>query len=237
MRNPAKGIEVRWRAEAPIRITLVGAGGTGARILERLCQMDGCLRALGWAGLILTVCDPDVVSESNLVRGPFYPSDLGINKAVVLAHRAAMVLAKQVRAIKTVFNGTNMGSGDILIDCVDNHVARRQLQKSLASFQLFLHCGNGRDFGQVILGTPREKLKCAYDLHPELLNASEIETPSCSAFESLARQDLYINDLVAGVASNMLWQCIYKKSVQFNVCYINAASGEIRSKLETSKAK
>ena len=45
------------------------------------------LLALGFPGLEVILADGDTVSESNLVRQSFYPSDVGLNKTEVLINR------------------------------------------------------------------------------------------------------------------------------------------------------
>lgn len=78
---------------AQVRILLVGAGGTGSRILEKLVCLHRALIAKGHPyGLTVTVVDPDTVSPANIGRQAFYPGDVGCAKADVLVNRANMML-------------------------------------------------------------------------------------------------------------------------------------------------
>ena len=60
----------------PLRVLLVGAGGSGSAILLRLPFLEQALRAWGQPGLAVTVMDPDTVSEVNVVRQPFSRGDI-----------------------------------------------------------------------------------------------------------------------------------------------------------------
>ena len=76
-----------------VKVLLVGAGGTGSRILERLVCLHLALVAKGHpGGLHVTVVDPDTVSAANIGRQAFYPGDIGCFKADVLVNRANMAL-------------------------------------------------------------------------------------------------------------------------------------------------
>ena len=77
----------------PVNILLVGAGGTGSRILERLVCLHKALKAKGHpGGLKVTVVDPDIVSNANVGRQAFYSCDVGRYKADVLVNRVSMAL-------------------------------------------------------------------------------------------------------------------------------------------------
>ena len=72
----------------PVRILVVGAGGTGSAIVMGLPYLHQAMRAWGHAyGLEVTLMDGDMVSETNCVRQPFSWSDVGQNKATVLINR------------------------------------------------------------------------------------------------------------------------------------------------------
>ena len=72
----------------PVRVLVVGAGGSGSAVVMGLPYLDQAMRAWGHAyGLDVTLMDADVVSETNCVRQPFSLSDVGLNKATVLINR------------------------------------------------------------------------------------------------------------------------------------------------------
>ena len=74
----------------PLRVLLVGAGGSGSAVLLQLPFLEQALRAWGQPGLAVTVMDPDTVSEVNVVRQPFSHVDIGSNKAMCLVGRINM---------------------------------------------------------------------------------------------------------------------------------------------------
>ena len=75
----------------PIRVLVVGAGGTGSAVLLGLPYLDQAMRVWGHPyGLQVLMMDADTVSETNCVRQPFSASDIGQNKATVLINRINM---------------------------------------------------------------------------------------------------------------------------------------------------
>ena len=75
-----------------VRITVIGAGGTGSYLLSYLAQINYLLRMVGGQDcpLQVHVYDPDTVSETNVGRQNFWPMDVGMNKADVLVNRINM---------------------------------------------------------------------------------------------------------------------------------------------------
>ena len=62
--------------QRPVTVNLIGAGGTGSQVLTCLARLDVALRGLGHPGLFVTLYDPDIVTEANIGRQLFSPSDL-----------------------------------------------------------------------------------------------------------------------------------------------------------------
>ena len=71
----------------PVTVNVIGAGGTGSQVLTCLARLDTALRGLGHPGLFVTVYDSDTVTEANIGRQLFSPSDTGLNKAQCLVTR------------------------------------------------------------------------------------------------------------------------------------------------------
>lgn len=67
----------------PVKIVLVGTGGTGGYIVPQLYRLLYALDRPIW----VILCDGDLVEEKNLGRQNFIEADLGKNKAMVLAER------------------------------------------------------------------------------------------------------------------------------------------------------
>ena len=74
---------MRYSSTAPVKIVVIGAGGTGGYVIPHLYR-------LGYASnryVKIIVCDGDVVEEKNLIRQNFVGQDIGRNKAQVQAER------------------------------------------------------------------------------------------------------------------------------------------------------
>ena len=79
----------------PVKIVMLGAGGTGGHIAPNLYRF---LYALDRPARFI-ICDGDVVEEKNLVRQNFIPADLGENKAKVLAERYSSVFGMETEYV------------------------------------------------------------------------------------------------------------------------------------------
>ena len=64
----------------PVTVNIIGAGGTGSQVLTCMARLDVTLRTLGHPGLFVTLYDPDTMTEANIGRQLFSPSELGLNK-------------------------------------------------------------------------------------------------------------------------------------------------------------
>lgn len=189
-----------------IHIALAGCGGTGSQMLITLARMDLALRGLGGAGLIVDCFDPDTVSAANCGRQAFYTCDLGKNKAEVLAERLKLCFPGfEVIAYPEKFYA-RVGI-PFLISCVDSRNARREICNSRHHLDCYhIDCGNGADYGQVLMGNGTKELPWPEIVEPELIaSGPEDDTPSCSMAEALEKQDLFVNDFAARIAGALLW--------------------------------
>jgi PRTRC genetic system ThiF family protein len=142
----------------PVRVPIVGAGGTGSSIAMNLPYLDQAMRVWGHAsGLDVTMMDADTVSATNCVRQPFSTSDIGQNKATVLINRINLFWGLQWKAAAQFLDESWGRETDILIGCVDSRKARMMMQQSTAHKRCFymLDIGNNSDTGQFILGQPQ----------------------------------------------------------------------------------
>lgn len=71
----------------PISINLIGAGGTGSKVLTALMEINESLIALEHAGLQVRLWDDDVITSANLGRQRFAESETGLYKSVALINR------------------------------------------------------------------------------------------------------------------------------------------------------
>lgn len=224
-----------------IKVVLVGAGGTGSHVLRRLANIHLAMMELGHPyGLDVTVIDPDTVSRSNVGRQNFYLSDVGKSKAEILVNRCNMLMQTNWEASQQrVTNQTRMMDVDIAIGCVDNRKGRAAilsaLSKSTYKPTYWLDIGNRAHDGQVILGQvypdkedQTGRLPHVVDLFPEIADESleaEDDTPSCSLAEALEKQSLFINDTMANMACNILWDLFRHGQIKHHGQFVNIKSG------------
>jgi len=159
----------------PLRVALVGVGGTGSHVLSHLIKIHLSLKALGHPGLDVTAFDPDEVSPANLGRQLFFPAEVGMSKAEALISRANH-FGLNWRAVPERFDEITACEQmfylpNILISCVDNRVARQEIFHTVAldaaeqlrnqgsqraresSLYYWLDFGNSKNSGQAIMGT------------------------------------------------------------------------------------
>lgn len=221
----------------PVKVAVVGAGGTGSHVLTGLAQLHTAMLALGHeGGLAVTAIDDDTVSEANVGRQMFYPSDVGMHKATVLIHRINMAMGTDWKSKCVRIKGkADLRDYDMVIGCVDNRAARKAIVDSLTGQDAYwLDLGNRLHEGQVILGEFRSaakkgkeesvRLPHAADLFPEIVDASlesEDDTPSCSLAEALEKQALFINRGMALYATNLLWEWFRYGRIEYHGVFVN----------------
>ena len=90
---------MKFSMTRPVKIVMLGAGGTGGHIAPHLYRLLYSLRR----PVRFILCDGDVVEEKNLVRQNFTPADLGENKAKVLAERYSAVFGLETEYVPHIF--------------------------------------------------------------------------------------------------------------------------------------
>ncbi len=241
----------------PVTINLIGAGGTGSQVLTCLSRLDITLRALGHPGLFVTLYDPDTVTESNIGRQLFGPSDLGLNKAQCLITRINNFFGNDWRAEARVFPQTLKTArqdeiANITITCTDNIKSRLDMWKVLKEIPVsndrdyktplyWLDFGNTQTTGQVILGTipqtvkqPTTELYMTVDslkVITRFVKYSSVKEedsgPSCSLAEALAKQDLFINSTLAQLGCNILWKMFRNGMIEHQGLYLNLTTMKV----------
>jgi len=179
-----------------VEVTLVGCGGNGAQMLSKLARLDHALRCTGHPGGIhVTAYDPDTVSQSNIGRQMFAPSDVGLPKACVLVHRLNTFWGLNWVAHPVAFLGRPKDKppgmvarcrfSEVLISCVDTAKTRRELHEAMAMEVkhsspvplYWLDLGNAKSGGQVVLGQPKGSIRSGavpFDSVPKSLSAREV---------------------------------------------------------------
>ena len=200
-----------------INTTIVGTGGTGGFVAEALCRL-----MIGTPGTIVLV-DPDRVEPHNVMRQNFYEHEIGEYKAEALAHRLARAFRRPIdyRTDRFQSNGWRGGYGgamtstNVVIGCVDNAQARKEIANAVGerSATWWIDAGNGKDWGQVLLGNHRTDrgYACAFTNEwcykvplptcqvPGLLDPTppSVTDIDCAAAILLSDQDPTINQTMA----------------------------------------
>lgn len=235
----------------PIRIHLIGAGGTGSTFLTALARMNHALREMNHCGLEVVLFDHDIIEPSNLGRQLFAKAELGLNKAVALINRTNRFFGTNWKAVDGRYEESSLkhgGLATITVTCVDTvksreAVADRLKEKEEWRFQrdrplYWLDLGNGRDSGQVLLSTtckveqPTSKkfqtvdrLADVFETFPNLLDAfKDNDEPSCSLAQALNEQDLFINSVLSNMGASLLWSMFRLGVLEHRGFFLNLAS-------------
>lgn len=153
----------------PISVNLIGAGGTGSKVLTALMEINESLVALGHAGLQVRLWDDDTITTANLGRQRFFESETGLYKSVALINRINRCIGTNWKAETQKFEKDKFGrlpentKAIITITCVDNVKARFGVAEILREIsyrknyrddpKYWLDFGNSQDTGQVLLST------------------------------------------------------------------------------------
>jgi PRTRC genetic system ThiF family protein len=169
----------------PITVNVIGAGGTGSKVLTTLMEINHSLIELGHAGLSVRLWDDDIITSANLGRQRFAECEVGLYKSVALVNRANRFTGTNWKAETMKFEKDRLGKlpnnaeATIFISCVDSVKARFEiadilnLQKSRRHHRdepkYWLDFGNSQHTGQVILST-----------------IGEIKQPNSEKYETIA---------------------------------------------------
>ena len=153
----------------PITVNLIGAGGTGSKVLTALMEMNHSLNELGHAGLQVYLWDDDIITTANLGRQRFAESEVGLYKSVALINRCNRFSGTNWKAKTRKFERDKFGEtpdntlANLTITCVDNIKARFDVADILEEetkryyfrdYPLYwMDFGNSRHTGQVLLST------------------------------------------------------------------------------------
>ena len=220
--HPIKFDHIGYDKSEKMKIFVVGAGGTGGYVIRDLARFIYSIyqRDPDRANIELSIIDPDIVEEKNVLRQNFLPSDIGKHKAEVLAKRHSAAFGIPITYYNSKFDskifGYNSGLKNIvIIGCVDNNQARRDISDSASVFgsikPVWIDSGNERKSGQVILGS-RGKIPTVMDLFPELKNPENDSKNEISCAERMLEdeQNIFVNV----TASNLILNFVRKLALQ-----------------------
>ena len=228
---------MKFSLDKPVKIIMLGAGGTGGHIAPHLYRLLHTLER----PMKVIIADGDIVEEKNLVRQNFVSSDLGRNKAQVLAERYASAFGMEIvyipefienedRLVELVRPDTystgpfscNRSDGlAILIGAVDNNRSRQLCHQvfNKAKNLIYIDSGNGEYTGQVVCGI-RRKGKTYYkpigELYPEILNDTD-KFPtelSCAEAAVSAPQSIVANIMAATAVISYIYNILVLGSIE-----------------------
>lgn len=226
-----------------ITVMVVGVGGNGTQVLNDLAKINSSLLALGHPGLFVQAIDDDKVEQPNIGRQKFSEADLGDYKASVLITRLNRFYGTDWVAIPEKYKRKNEVKCNIIISCIDNVKTRVDIHDDFLKVKMntpdyqtpyyWLDFGNGKNYGQFVLGStfieqPNsknetiEKLKNVFDLFPNMEENENISSPSCSTFEALQKQDLFINSMLVTSGMNLIWKLLKDFVITYHGGYINS---------------
>ena len=181
---------MKFPMDRPVRIVMLGAGGTGAYAAPHIYRL---LHVLDRPSRFV-ICDGDIVEPKNLVRQNFVSADLGQNKARVLAERYSAVMGLETEYVPDFveklpqlmelieprgwelerYSYRQTEEMVLLLGCVDNNRTRQLCHQAFYQSKdlIYIDSGNGEYTGQVVCGVRRNGHTLAKPIggvHPEML--------------------------------------------------------------------
>lgn len=233
-------------------IVIVGCGGTGAQVARIVGRIVYDMQRARLHTPKIILIDPDIVEEKNVGRQLFTPADaaLGLPKVEVVGKRLNMALGLDIAWIVEPFNhekhGDRYGS-QVVISCVDNHLARRELHQARG---ILIGAGNYRDGGQVVIGNtpdadlmqrhldgkdgkyaylPKEGLLFPALLEPEAPSPEPQPALSCAELVFRGEQDVLINDWMACVVGQYVAALLRRQPIRTFASFISLDGMSVRS--------
>ena len=220
---------MKFSLTRPVKIVMLGAGGTGGHIAPHLYRL---LYALD-RPVRFIICDGDVVEQKNLVRQNFIPADLGENKAKVLAERYSSVFGLETEYIPSFIESENelkslltpvvwhvdyrhtVCEQIILIGAVDNNKSRQLCHRVFQQMPelIYIDSGNGEYTGQAVCGIRRSD-RTYYPpigtVYPDVLeDTDKFPTElSCAEASVSAPQSIAANITAATVVVDMIYNIL-----------------------------
>jgi len=228
---------VRFSQDKPVKITMLGAGGTGGHAAPHMYRLLHTLER----PVKIVIADGDFVEEKNLVRQNFISADLGRNKAQVLAERYAAAFGLEAQYIPNFIENEDrltelikpesyspgpytyqlLEGLSILIGAVDNNRSRQLCHKVFnnADDLIYIDSGNGEYTGQVVCGI-RRKGRTYYkpigEIYPDvLLDTDKFPTElSCAEAAVSAPQSIVANIMAAASIVSYLYNILVLGSIE-----------------------
>ncbi|MFQ5401714.1 MAG: ThiF family adenylyltransferase [Anaerolineae bacterium] len=245
------------------RIMVVGAGGTGSTLALFLAGLAYHARQKG-IQVELTLVDHDVVELKNCGRQAVSLQAAlagGVPKVADLALRLNAAYGLDIAAwpqpyVMDMARGWfHHGAGGwecahLIIGCVDNHLARREIAKTVELFDgrlWAIDCGNEQNSGQVLIGNLTDGrnirtdrlglcsgLPSPYLQEPELLEpAPNVQAQSCAEMALAETQSLMVNRMAATIVAQYVATLVLQRQILQLGSYFNLDPPTARSLLVT----
>ena len=248
---------MKYPKTAPVKVIIIGAGGTGGYVIPHLYRIGFATER----SMRILVCDGDVVEEKNLIRQNFVEQDVGRNKAQVLAERYSAAFGIECEYIPrfvenddelfqlTVpdfsqdrWRGIPETQRVILLECVDNNKARKRCHAVFAKQKdlIYIDSGNGEHTGQVVCGVRqngRTTYKPVCSLYPDMLK-DEDKFPSelsCAERAVSAPQSVTANLTAATAVVSFLYDLLICGELKTR--YVTFSSRQINMRAEMVKPR
>lgn len=217
-------------------IYVVGVGGTGSYLVEGLAKI---LVGYKLTNIKVTLVDPDVVEEKNLLRQNFRNWEIGAFKADALASRINQDFGVDFHSY--VGRGEDIVDSydkTLLVTCVDSF----EVRKKFKTHPHWIDMGNGLDFGQACYGNTHDAAHIAQEIEswekspivknlpsPYLVLELNRKAPkkkqntSCADMP-FAEQGCLINNWSALAGLNLIHQILINHSVTTPAVWFNSKS-------------
>jgi hypothetical protein len=189
------------------------------------------------------------------------PAEIGRYKAEALAVRYSRAFGLSIHFYNEALGANHLAGRsqrevpaglDLVIGCVDNAGARREINKACRNsggHLWWLDCGNHDQSGQVILGNQDRKspqinpfgfctgLPLPSIQHPELVRQKSRRRHTCADDLLAGVQSLMINQAVAGWAANYVYRLTVARDLDCYATYFDLLAGAARSEYIVAPAR
>jgi PRTRC genetic system ThiF family protein len=239
-------------------LVMVGCGGTGSWLAPHVVRIAKLLEEARAQQVSVFFWDHDHVEAKNIFRQNFCEAEIGMNKAIALAQRYGNAWGVRVAALDVPFDRAlaskhdlmpsyNEQSTTVMITCVDNNSARREVAKSCKSWPIWwVDTGNVKTAGQVSIGRDLKSdehsplrfpskttwLPLPTEQFPEIVTGKESQRQgndysnlSCAELAIVDEQGLSINHAVASAAATVLMKMLITGDMQYHCVHISTEYG------------
>ncbi len=247
---------MKFSGTVPVKIILLGAGGTGGHIAPHLYRLAYSVDR----PVDIVIADGDIVERANLVRQNFCEPDLGQNKARVIAERYSAAFGMEAHYIPRYIENEDelaqlahypvlrQGTGmpkkgyTILIGAVDNDRSRLLCDSIFkkADRIIYIDSGNGQYIGQVVCGVKlggRVYSQPLTGVFPTVLEATD-KFPtelSCEEAAISAPQSMAANVTAASIVVNYIYNIVAR--TELNTRYTTFSTTSLVTRSVDKKTK